>query len=638
MGAMEPGWAALVVGLGLVVVLLGVPGLLVATALDPSRPFLERLAVAPAVSIAIGFGVASLTSVLGLRGAPVVVAGSLAVASLASGAVVLRRPRSRVPLRARVRRSHLVLALSLVLLLGVWVVAVASSRAGGALASPGIDMNTHGIMTSRILQLGTLRAEDVTPLDLGASSGASSTFFYVLGIHAVVAVVAAATCVPSALVATFVAATVWLVLGVFVLARRCADPRTAATAALVAAVGVPLLPFSVVFWGGLPLVLGIALVPPIALVLLDIQGWRRGLLGVLAVAGLVAAHPPEVVAVGAVVAVALLAEPQPVRERLRRGGAAVAASVLALVVLAPTTVGLLAGGADRLADPPLDGELVPGLVHALFTPLLGSSVPAGAPSVLVVLAAAAALALASAGAVHLRRVPLGLAVSASVGLFTVLGVLAYSGLATALVRPWYANGERLVTQSAALLPVLLAAGFWLCADVATRRSGRGTVVALVALGAALLVPLAGRSTSLAVQGIDRFSVLGSDDRAAFAWLAAHVAPGERVLNDVNDGSTWSNDATRGVVAPVFGAMPARGFATLPEFADRLYLANHVADIGTDARAASAADQWRVRYVLSGGRTLADVATRPDRAALAASTSLRVVFRSGEAVVYEIVGP
>ena len=79
MGAMEPGWAALVVGLALVVLLLGVPGLLVASALDPSRPFLERLAVAPAVSVAIGFGVASLTSTAGLGGAPVVVAGSLSL-------------------------------------------------------------------------------------------------------------------------------------------------------------------------------------------------------------------------------------------------------------------------------------------------------------------------------------------------------------------------------------------------------------------------------------------------------------------------------------------------------------------------------------------------------------------------------
>jgi ABC-type xylose transport system permease subunit len=97
--------------LALVVVLLDAPGFLVASALDPARPFLDGLAPARAVSVAIGFGIASLTGSGGLGGAPAALAGALVVASVAGGAVLLRRPRSGVPWRTRVRRSLLVLAI-----------------------------------------------------------------------------------------------------------------------------------------------------------------------------------------------------------------------------------------------------------------------------------------------------------------------------------------------------------------------------------------------------------------------------------------------------------------------------------------------------------------------------------------------
>ena len=48
------------------------------------------------------------------------------------------------------------------------------------------------------------------------------------------------------------------------------------------------------------------------------------------------------------------------------------------------------------------------------------------------------------------------------------------------------------------------------------------------------------------------------------------------------------------------------------------------------------DEWRVRYVLSGEATLGGSTRHLDREAMASSPALREVFRSGDAVVYELV--
>jgi hypothetical protein len=81
--------------------------------------------------------------------------------------------------------------------------------------------------------------------------------------------------------------------------------------------------------------------------------------------------------------------------------------------------------------------------------------------------------------------------------------------------------------------------------------------------------------------------------------------------------------------------PSGGYATEPEWADRLYLRDHVADFATDARVRAIAAQWHVRYVFSGERTFADAQRLVDADALARVPGVVEVFHSGDARVFEL---
>ena len=315
----------------------------------------------------------------------------------------------------RVRTLHLVLAGSVLLLLGTWVVSIASSRAGWALASPGDRCQRPRHHDLADPAAGTLRPDVVTQFDLGAPAGESASFFYVLGLHALAAVVASLVSVPSALVALTVVATIWLVLGVVVLARRVADERTARVGRRGLSGRDTTPPLLGGLRGGLPLILGLALVPPAALVLIDARGGVGLVLPALAVAGLVAVHSPEVIAVGLLAVVTALRERSAVGQHSSGSPGWPCRDSCGLVLVAPTTLGLVTGGADRVPDPPLDGELAPSVVDALFTPLLGSAVPTGPASSVVVLSAAVALVLVVVGAYAVRRSSVGVAVTVTLG-------------------------------------------------------------------------------------------------------------------------------------------------------------------------------------------------------------------------------
>jgi hypothetical protein len=59
-------------------------------------------------------------------------------------------------------------------------------------------------------------------------------------------------------------------------------------------------------------------------------------------------------------------------------------------------------------------------------------------------------------------------------------------------------------------------------------------------------------------------------------------------------------------------------------------------VATDARTRQEARDWGVRYVMVGERVLGGGEPTLHRAALAASSGLRLVFESGGARVYEIL--
>lgn len=626
-------WLPLASATLLLAIGLAVPGALVATAIVPRLPLLERLALAPAVGIGIAFAVASWASVAGVDGAPALVAATLVLMAVVAGVVVLRRPRPGARLRERVRPWHVHLLLAGLALVLVWVVAVGLSTAGPAGVPPGIDANTHGLMLARILDLGTIDPDVVTQYDLAAAPGTTSTFFYILGPHAVAAPVAALTSVPATLWALEVLASLWLVLGVLVLARRCGLRRGASAAVWVSALTVPLLPFSVVFWGGMPLMLGLALVPPVALLAASARDLRSSGLLALAVAGLVVVHTTELIVVALMAFVALLLSGTSLRARAADAGRAALAVVAALVLAAPTVAGLAAGGADRAPDPS-EGDLpLDAVLRALLEPLTGSTYPAGQAGTLVLVSAAVAIALAGIGAVALRRSAWGAATTVAVVVVLLLATVAHIGVLQPLVRPWYASGERIATQAAALLPVLAGAGIERV--LSPVRDARRSLVAATAVLVVVLAPLAARSVQLATSGIDRYSVVTAADRDAFAWLAEHARPGERVLGNIGDGSTWMYVETSGAAVPLFGAMPSLGFAAHDEFDDIVYLRANVDRIASDAKARGIAADQRVRYVLVGERTFAGVDPPEALTRLASAPGVHEVFRSGPVRVYEI---
>jgi hypothetical protein len=625
-----PSFAAYAVASLLWVVLGVVPGLLLVTWLTPARSRLDRLAVAPLLSIVLGFAPASWLSAVRV---PHAWHAAWVVPVVVSLVLLVRLGRDG-SLRALVRRTRSVDAVALALVAStiVWVASLALSSAGFGAVVPNTDGNSHGVFVARILLSGSVSPDQVAVFDL-ADPGAQSVF-YPLGLHALAAPVAALTSVPSALLVPFTAlGSAWCVVGVTALACRASGPRALGPAAFAAAMVVPWFPFVLAGWGPVPLVVGVSLVPGLALALVDARS-RPGVLAAgLATGGMLALHTTEaLVAVGLAI-LALVLGAVAGTQVVRRVGAVVLCAVLGALVVAPVVVGLATGGASRLTEPTQDRSLIASLGWALVRPFLALDAiddPSAAVVVVALLAAGAALVLAVTGALVMRRTPTGRAVLVAVLGLLVVAVLGRSGTPTLLSYPWYGDDDRLVAQVAALLPVLLGAG-WLA--LSRRATSTGARRAAVAAAVAVSVVLAGQSAAAARDGFTRYSVVTDDDLAAFAWLSTHVQAGERVLNDHRDGSVWSYEASDGVLAPVFGPKPSGGYEADPAFVGRLYLRDHIHEVATDARVADEARRWSVRYVMVGSRTFSDA----DRQLEVPAPGLREVFRSGQAVVYEIIG-
>jgi hypothetical protein len=309
---------------------------------------------------------------------------------------------------------------------------------------------------------------------------------------------------------------------------------------------------------------------------------------------------------------------------------------LAGAVVAPVVLGLLSGGAARPQEP-AHGSSVLGLVlWAALRPgtaLDTSTEPALWYVASAMLAASAVTALAVTGAVRLRRSPIARAVAVTAAGCIVLGALARVGIARPLAIPWYGNADRLAAQSAGLMPVLVAAG-WLA--LRARAVDRGARILLGGLAVCVASVLAVQGVAAMSDGLSQLAVVTADDRAAFAWLAAHVRPGERVLNDHRDGSLWAYDASDGVVAPVFGPKPSGGYEADPAFVSRLRLRDEVGRLATDPWVRDEARALSVRYVLIGSDTMGDTPRLLDVEAIAVSPAFREVFRAGDARVFEIV--
>ncbi len=602
--------------------LLGVlPGWLVVSAVTPERSALDRLAVAPAVSLGLAYPAAAWANRLGIAVALPAALAALVLASTVSATVLLRRRRAGEPGPLLDRTTLTAVRVPVLLVVLLWLTAMATSVAGWGLVAPNSDGNSHGLAVVALLQHGEV---------LGSGG-------YPLGVHVVAALVGSATSVPSALVVPLtLLGSVWAVLGVAALAGRVSPSLVPWVA--FAACAVPYFPFGQVNWGPVPLVLAVALVPGVALAVLDAVG--RGPLAVAAmsVAGLLAAHVTEALVAGLLVLLVLVLTRTALVPRLAR---ATAVGLGALLLTAPLVAELLAGGASRPTD------------TGVGAPEAGTALGVGSRDERR--SSRGSRRCGRSDALGRRRSrgwrcsspcrwwapdargprPHGRAVVLLVVLLVGLAVLARVTSGGLLTSPWYGNGDRLVAQASALLPVLLGAGFERLL-LRYRHGGAATVAAVVVGLCAFAAVVQG--VAVAQQGLGRFSVVTPDDRLAFAWLASHVQPGEHVLNDHRDGSVWMVEETSGVDQPLFGGKPGGGFEAYPEWADRVYLRDHVADYATDARVRSIAARWDVRYVFSGERTFADAPRLVDVDALAAAPGVVEVFRSGDARVFQLPRP
>jgi hypothetical protein len=524
-----------------------------------------------------------------------------------------------------------------------WLVALALSAPGWGAVVPGTDGAIHGMVVTDLLRSGSMFSPLIGRYDL-ASAGLPAatgplgllTLSYPYAVHVLAAPIAAVTCVPSALLVPLtILPSCSLVLGTVALTRRTAGPRAALVAGFAAAVLVPGFPFAYAFWGPVAMMTAVALVPIAVVVLSDLGPGRRGVVvPVLAVAGLLGVHVSEAFVALGIVGLALLIGRGSV---LRTLGRLAVITVLALVVVGPLTLGMAGGGAVRpLAAPPGVSPVLAAYVSVVRPFVAVTDVP-GTVLMLVQLAGIAMVAVAVVGGVVAWRRPLGRSIAIVVAVSVVLVAASYVVGLGPLLAPWYGSGTRLGAQVSGLLPGLVGIGLVVLARRV--KAQPPVVVAATVVGAVLVGGLmVGQSVATAAQGVTDNAVVTRADRDAFAWLAAHTAPGERVLNDDEDGSTWSYEATRTAVAPLFGSKPSGGFAGHPEYESRLHLRATIQDVATNPVTRQEARDWRVRYVLVGERGIAGDPVALDHAAIAESPGLRLVFESGGARVYEVVAP
>lgn len=629
------GWVLAVV---LWLVVGGVPGFLVATAVRPTLPLVDRCAVAPLATAAVGYVPALWASSVRPSSGLAALQLALVAASLVSVAAILRQRRRAASARSS-RPEHLRI-LGAVLVVGVvlGLAAVARAATSWGTVVPNDDGGRHGALVERVLLLGSVHPLDLETLDM--ATGGSIDGFYPTGLHAFAAVVAQVVGTPTALVtAVVVAAAVWAPLGVYALTRRYADATAAAVAAAVIGLLLVSFPGSVMDWGGWPFIVATALVPAAVLVLqlgtLPRAGRRGVVAGAGAVAALAAVHPPEAVAAGLVAVLAVLLDVERGRALVERFLRLVVAGALGLVAVAPLVLAQLSGsagsGSDELLAPWSDA-----LAYLVWFPAIG---PGSVASVLLGIALStvgvAVFAATVLGCLRLWPAPAARGLLVSIAVLGALAVLAFLGIAKPLTMPWYGQGFRLLVQAWTLAVVPLAVGAVVTSRALLRRfPGRVGTALVTALAVLCAVPLMIRSA----QVVDRAygtSVVTAADRDAIRWLTEQTRPGERVLNDPEDGSVWAYALSHGRVAPVFGPKPLYGWAHYPEWAQRLELLDRAAAIPTDAGLAKAADDWGVRYVVVLERPFAPDRRTIDVEALRSAPGVRLVFRSGGAAVYQV---
>ncbi|WP_033293003.1 DUF6541 family protein [Amycolatopsis jejuensis] len=200
---------------------------------------------------------------------------------------------------------------------------------------------------------------------------------------------------------------------------------------------------------------------------------------------------------------------------------------------------------------------------------------------------------------------------------------------------------------AALVPLAGAVAFgeflhtgagWLAGKAAGRVKLQPAALTLVA---AVLIGLVvgglsrggyvGRNSSVLGMNYGDGPTVSKDEEAAYAWLAEHTKPGERVMNDKSDGSVWMY-ALSGVT-PVEWTFYGADHGTKAE-----YLSAQLDNIDKLPQVRKDLTDLQVRYVIKGvGKATPDAWPSAGVVRVTAGPQFREVFRNAGATIYEIEG-
>lgn len=628
-----------VLAVPVVVLVLWLPGLLVASALRPAAGFTRNLALAPAASYGLLMAMGLAVDAVGgeVRWWSVLIPAFVIGASLQAlrGRIRYRGSDSQ-SLHVNLVEAGL-LALVIAGALAVWV----HASHWGVAVPPNDDGTHHGLFTARILHLGTLDPGRVGVGDV--LSGHPSLGYYPFGMHLVAAIVAqiSGLGVGTAVDAVAIAgAAVVLPLGVFVLTRRIfPTPRYCAAAAAVFAVAFPAFPYYVAYWGGLTMIAGVAMVPAVVEAALGvIRDGRAVPVGALfgtAFVGLFEVHNTEIVTVIVIVAAVILFPAG--RDSSRRLRSALPAWVVGagvfLAVALPQAPTLAANATSRVVAAPLPRVSVHEAWSDAFATFIGFGTPArGLLAVLVIIGLVSAVRLRAAGWVLGGLVFL---------LLTFASARRYSWADT-LTSAWYTRWDRVVIDELFFIAAFAGLGFVTIGRLARALTGRlprsspafcAVIAALTAAVIAIsLVPQWRADRANLHVAFDDASNVDAGQRAAFRFLADHVQPGDRVLNDITQDSGWMY-ADNGV-APLF-AMAIRAFP-VTDWGQRVYLLRNASHLGINPTVTQVADQWHVQWAFVSNQLFPFRKTMLTFRGLVGSPAWRLVFASGTAFVFKRV--
>lgn len=627
---------------------------------------LRTIACAPAVSFgfcyAAGLGSSqlSLSPVLAvLVATAVLVFGVLAVEVRRHPSALRGRPISWLPagpLGPRVRVlghrpaaqlvSWLLFAAGVVLGVFQW-----RSFQSTMLVPVGWDAMHHGYFIEQISRYHTVSSSVVLSSDATGHDGTGT--FYPLAFNLVAAVLHTST---GGLISTMMLASttalagVLLPLGTFALAREL-DPEQPLVAGFSAITSVlPLMLYLIEGTGRLTGILGVALVPGLVVLLLSqrhTMRWSRLPLAILGIVGIVGLHTSEAPLAALMAGVCMLVWP-------RQGGdwagfrrwliwvvAAGAAGVVALVVLEPDVLRLVSERGGAITPP----------THNAGSQALDSALAA--------VGKAWVLPVAGCAVTLLRPWRRYLGAAIALVLFALLYYFVAIGTKTVvptLAIPWYGDPGRISWDLTVLGAIPTAVGV---VAIAGLVGSAGTAVAefvagadrssslfgarlarwtspLVAAFTGLLLVVAFALPSVGRQGRLVSQVVGPVDQnsmAAFRYLATHVGPDERVLDDLrSDGAMWmyvDYGAT-----PLFGSSPLLGAAPRT-WLEKLWLSRNLNSINTDPCVRQLMAKYSIRYVYVGELHIYDGWGDFSVSKMRNNPAFTEVFRQGRAHVFMV---